>query len=125
MDALTARFLLRELEDGWTLEVPGPMVENPNTGNLRPGPPVVTDVSCSVQQKLWTGQTEVGTTGMVDERVAVVHPPIPIPPDAALYSPRGERWNVAGEGIIRRLTRRRPVYSAVPVRRASEGDRHV
>lgn len=123
MDQLTTRFLLRELEPGWTLETPGTPTEDPLTGNTRPGPPVIEEISCSVQQRLWTGMTETGTQNVVDMRIAVLHPPVEVPPDAALFSPRGERWNAASEGNIRHVTRRRPVYTAVEVRRAKEGDR--
>lgn len=115
--------LRKHLESGWTMETPGGMVENPLTGALRPDEPVRHDVSVIIQQRLLTGMEETGMTGIVDERMAIVLPAIDIPPDAVLYSPRGERWNAAGEGIIRRAAVRRPVYSVVSVRRAREGDR--
>lgn len=118
--------LLQNLEPGWTLETPGRgEVEDPLTGNLRPAPSAIHEVSAIVQQRLLASQSESGSLAVVDERVAIVLPIVDIPPDAVLYSPRGERWNAAGEGVVRRTLRRRPVYSVVSVRRAREGDRNV
>ena len=118
--------LLQNLEPGWSLEVPGRgEVEDPLTGNLRPAPSVFREVSAIVQQRLLTGQTESGSLAVVDERVAIVLPIVDIPPDAVLFSPRGERWNAAGEGVVRRTRHRMPMYSVVSVRRAREGDRNV
>lgn len=116
--------LRKHLEPGWVIEVPGQGVEDPLTGNLRPGPPEKHDVSVSIQQRLLTGIQETGQTGVLDERIAIILPPVEIPPDAILYSPQGDRWNAAGEGMVRRTAFRRPVYSVVSVRRAKEGDRH-
>lgn len=117
--------LSRHLESGWTLEIPGAVREDPLTGNLTPGPPQVAAVSVSIQQRLLTGMTETGAVGVVDERVAVILPPVEVPPDAVLISPRGEVWNAAGEGIIRRTARRKPRYTSVSVRRAKEKDRDL
>lgn len=116
--------LRKHLEPGWTLQLPGDgLVEDPLTGNLKPSPPTTMPVSVSIQQRLLTGMTESGATAVVDERIAVILPPVEVPPAGVLFSPRGERWNAAGEGIIRRTARLRPVYSTVSVRRAREGDR--
>lgn len=116
--------LRTHLEPGWTVEVPGSgFIEDPLTGGRRPAPPTSHEVSVSIQQRLLTGMTETGTMSVLDERVAIILPVIAIPAAAVLYSPDGERWNAAGEGIIRRSALRRPVYSVVSVRRAKEGDR--
>lgn len=115
--------LSTHLESGWTLEIPGEAREDPLTGNPTQGPPQVAAVSVSIQQRLLSGMTEVGEVGVVDERVAVILPPVEVPPDAVLISPRGEVWNAAGEGIIRRTARRKPRYTSVSVRRARERDR--
>lgn len=118
--------LLQNLEPGWSLEVPGRgEVEDPLTGNLRPAPSAIREVSAIVQQRLLAGQTETGSLSVVDERVAIVLPVVDIPPNSVLFSPRGERWNASGEGVIRRTVGRRPMYSVVSVRRAREGDRDV
>lgn len=115
--------LLKHLEPGWTLETPGAgWTEDPLTGNRRPAPPSKQTVSVEIQQRLMTGMTETGDLNVVDERVAIVVPPVVIPSSAVLRSPRGERWNAAGDGMVRRVSRRAPVYSVVSVRRAKEGD---
>jgi len=112
------------------MEIPsGTLIENPMTGNLTPAPPVVKQVAVSIQQRLLTGMTETGMTSVVDERVAIVlledsyALPPEIPADAVFFSPQGERWNAAGDGIIRRGAYRKAVYTSVSVRRAKEGDR--
>lgn len=114
--------LLKHLEPGWTLEVPGGVVEDPITGNLRPQPVQTHEVSVSIQQRLLTGQTESGVTAVIDERVAIILPIVDVPPDGVLYSPVGERWNAKSEGMVRRSALRKPVYTVVSVRRAKEGD---
>lgn len=114
--------LLKHLEPGWTLEVPGGVVEDPITGNLRPQPVQTHEVSVSIQQRMLS-QKESGVTAVVDERVAVILPVVDVPPDGVLYSPAGERWNAKSEGMIRRSRLRKPVYTVVSVRRAKEGDR--
>lgn len=120
--------LRRHLEPGWTLEIPGGMKENPLTGNLHPTASTRQAVAVSIQERSITGMTETGMTSVVDERVAVIlpedpeHPPMEVPATAVLRSPTGEAWNAASKGIIRRSARRRPVYTAVHVRRAKEGD---
>lgn len=115
--------LRKHLEPGWTLEVPGGVVEDPVTGNLRPSPSTSHEVSVTIQQRLLTGQTESGITAVVDERVAVILPVVDVPPDGVLYSPAGERWNAKSEGVVRRTRLREAVYTVVSVRRAKEGDR--
>lgn len=115
--------LLKHLEPGWTLEVPGGVVEDPMTGNLRPQPTQTKQVSVNIQQRLLSGQTESGVTAVIDERVAIILPIVDVPPDGVLYSPVGERWNVKSEGMVRRSALRKPVYTVVSVRRAKEGDR--
>lgn len=115
--------LRKHLEPGWTLEVPGGVVEDPMTGNLRPSPATSHEVSVTIQQRLLTGQTESGVTAVVDERVAVILPVVDVPPDGVLYSPAGERWNAKSEGVVRRTRLREPVYTVLSVRRAKEGDR--
>lgn len=115
--------LRKHLEPGWTLEVPGGVVEDPMTGNLRPSPATSHEVSVTIQQRLLTGQTESGITAVVDERVAVILPVVDVPPDGVLYSPAGERWNAKSEGVVRRTRLREAVYTVVSVRRAKEGDR--
>lgn len=117
--------LRKHLEPGWTLEVPGGVVEDPVTGNLRPSPATSHEVSVTIQQRLLTGQTESGATAVVDERVAVILPVVDVPPDGVLFSPSGERWNAKSEGVVRRTRLREPVYTVVSVRRAREGDRNV
>lgn len=116
--------LLKHLEPGWTLETPGELVEDPLSGNTRPGPGESREVSVSIQQRLLTGQTESGVSAVVDERIAVILPVVDVPPDGVLFSPEGERWNAKGEGMIRQTRLREPVYTVVSVRRAKEGDRH-
>lgn len=115
--------LRKHLEPGWTLEVPGGVVEDPVTGNLRPSPSTSHEVSVTIQQRLLTGQTESGVTAVVDERVAVILPVVDVPPDGVLYSPAGERWNAKSEGVVRRTRLREAVYTVLSVRRAKEGDR--
>lgn len=122
--------LRKHLEPGWTLEVPGEgMEEHPVTGNLRPAPPTIQSVAVSIQQRLLSGMTETGAMSVVDERVAVIlpenrqAPPPEIPSTAVLYSPTGQKWNAASDGIVRRSAHRRPVYTTISVRRAKEGDR--
>lgn len=115
--------LRKHLEPGWTLEVPGGVVEDPVTGNLRPSPATSHEVSATIQQRLLSGQTESGVTAVVDERVAVILPVVDVPPDGVLFSPSGERWNAKSEGVVRRTRLREPVYTVVSVRRAKEGDR--
>lgn len=115
--------LRKHLEPGWTLEVPGGVVEDPVTGNLRPSPATSHEVSVTIQQRLLSGQTESGVTAVVDERVAVILPVVDVPPDGVLYSPAGERWNAKSEGVVRRTRLREAVYTVLSVRRAKEGDR--
>ena len=67
--------------------------------------------------------SETGALSVVDERIALVVPPVEIPPTAVLRSPRGEVWNATGEGIVRKRGNSTAVYTAVPVRRAKELDR--
>lgn len=99
------------------------------TGNLRPTPATTQAVAVSIQQHLLSGMKELGTTSVLDERVAIILPedpalpPMEIPVTAALFSPRGECWNLASKGIIRRSAHRRPVYTVASVRRAKEKDR--
>ena len=122
--------LRRHLEPGWVLEVPGEGAqEDPLTGRPLPSSPTVHPVSVSIQQRMLTGMTETGVVSVLDEREAIILPDVPgdplleVPATAALYSPRGECWNAAGDGIIRRTARRRGMYTVVSVRRAKEGDR--
>lgn len=123
--------LRRHLEPGWSLETPGEgFEEHPVTGNLRPKPATIQAVAVSIQQHLLSGMKELGTTSVLDERVAIILPedpalpPMEVPVTAELFSPRGECWNLASEGIIRRSAHRRPVYTVASVRRAKEKDRH-
>lgn len=122
--------LRKHLELGWSLEIPGEgFEEHPVTGNIRPAPPTIQPVAVSIQQRLLSGMTETGSMSVTDERVAVILPedkalpPPEIPSTAVLYSPAGQKWNAASDGIIRRSAYRRPVYTTVAVRRAKEGDR--
>lgn len=121
--------LRKHLEPGWTLEIPSEgYIEDPLTGNRRPSQPETQKVLVAVQQRSVSGMTETGLRSVIDERVAIIlpendqDPPPEVPPDSALYSPSGERWNAAGKGITRRTARRHPVYTSVAVRRAKEGD---
>lgn len=124
MKSRTQRRLSRHLEPGWTLTVPGVgYAEDPLTGNRRPAKSVDSEVAVSIQQRLTTQMTETGVEAVRDERVAVFLPVVEAPPSAVLTSPRGERWNCTGEAMVRRTAYRKPVYTAVPVRRAKEGDR--
>lgn len=116
--------LLTHLEPGWTVETPGDgWEEDPLTGNQRPSPATTTQVHAVIQQRLMTGMTETGTLNVVDERIALVVPPIDIPSTAILRSPRGEAWNAIGDGMARRVSRQRPTYTVVSVRRSKEADR--
>lgn len=122
--------LRTHLEPGWVLEIPGEgYEEHPVTGNLRPKPATTQAVAVSIQQHLLSGMKEVGTTAVLDERVAIIlpedpsTPPPEIPVTAELFSPRGECWNLASDGIVRRSAHRRPVYTVASVRRAKEKDR--
>lgn len=114
--------LRKHLEPGWTLRTPGVTTEDPITGNTVDGPAVEREVSVSIQQRLLTGMTEVAAAELVDERVAVILPPVDVPQTADLVSPAGEVWKAAGRGIIRRSAYRRPKYTSVTVRRATESD---
>lgn len=116
--------LRRHLEDGWTLEIPGVTHRRDTiTHNWRPSPPTTQTVSVAIHQRMLTSMTETSKASVLDERVAIILPPIDIPPTAVLISPQGERWNAAGRGIIRRTAHRRPVHTVIAVRAAPEGNR--
>lgn len=114
--------LRKHLEEGWKLETPGQGVEDPDTGVIIPGPVEVSEVAVSIQQRSLGAMTELNELAIRDERVAVVLPPVEIPQTARLVSPAGEVWNCSTRGIIRRSAFRKPVYTAVEVRRAEEQD---
>lgn len=116
--------LLKRLERGWSVETPSSgFIEDPLTGNRIPEEPSRTQVAVAIQQRLLTQMSETGALSVVDERIALVVPPVEIPPTAVLRSPRGEVWNAKGKGIIRKRGNSTAVYTAVPVRRAKELDR--
>lgn len=116
--------LRKHLEPGWVLETPsGGFTEDPISGNLIPNPPTSTTVSVAIQQRLLSQMTETGALAVVDERVALILPPVDVPPTAVLRSPKGEAWNAKGTGIIRKSGNTKAVYTVVEVRRAEESDR--
>lgn len=111
-------------QPGWVLRTSVPGGNDPVTGNPRPPTWQAIRGTGMVQAPTFGGMTEVGATGVRDERLVLFRPLNGAMPDVKardeFTGPDGRMWQCAGDGLERSIPGHPPDYLAVPVRRARE-----